>query len=94
MKLTKQNETFNLTDTTEVFEMHGTASQDVNGSLNINFSVNKVGGEYLGDCHYNKYAESANVNFGFNCAEENRDEFVAYADSVIDFVLDNFNTLV
>lgn len=93
MKIAKQNETFNLTDTTEVFEMYGSASQDVNGSLNINFQINKVGGDYLGDCHYNRYAESANVNFGLNCSEENRAEFTAYADSVIDFVLDHFNTL-
>ena len=94
MNITKQNETFNLTDATEVFEMRGSASQDVNGSVNINFQVNKVGGDYLGDCHYNKYAESTNVNFSLNCPEEDRDEFAAYADSVIDFVLDHFNTLV
>ncbi len=94
MKITKQNETFSLADTTDVFEMRGSASHDVTGSLNINFSVNKVGGEYLGDCNYSKYAESTNVNLGMNCPEEVREEFTTYADSVIDFVLEHFNTLV
>lgn len=94
MKITKQNETFSLVDTTDVFEMRGSASQDVNGSLYINFSVNKVGGEYLGDCNYNKYADAPNVNLGVNCPEEAREEFTTYADSVIDFVLEHFNTLI
>ena len=90
MEITKQNESFNLKDNNGVFEMNGSASREVSGSLNIHFNVSKVGGEHVGDCHYNKYGESNNVNFGINCAEENRDEFAAYADSVIDTVLEYF----
>jgi hypothetical protein len=93
MKITKQSETFSLSDTTELFEMSGSASQDINGSLHINFSVNKVGGEYVGNCNYSKYADASNVNFGVNCPEEAREEFTTYADSVIDFMLEHFNTL-
>ena len=93
MEITKQNESFNLKDNNEVFEMNGSASREVSGSLNIHFNVSKVGGEHVGDCHYNKYGESSNVNFGINCAEENRDELTAYADSVIDAVLEHFKTV-
>lgn len=93
MKITKQNETFNLSDTTDVFEMNGNASYEVNGTLNLHINVNKVGGENVGDCYYNRYAESSNVNFGLNCSEENRDALTAYADTVIDTVLEHFNLI-
>ena len=44
MEITKQNETFNLTDTTEKgWKVTGTATNDVNGSLSINFNVNSSG---------------------------------------------------
>ena len=92
MKITKQNENFNLTDTTDLYETNGSMTCDVNGSLNIHFHVNRVGGETVGDCHYNKYGESSNVNFGLNCAEENRDELAAYADTLIDQALEFVNS--
>ena len=93
MEITKQNESFNLKETTAQFEMNGSASREVSGSLNIHFNVNKVGGERLGDCHYNKYGEAGDINFGINCSEENRDELTAYADTVIDAVLAYLQTV-
>lgn len=93
MKITKQNETFNLSDTTDVFEMNGSVSYEVTGTLNLHIHVNKVGGENVGDCHYNRYGESSNVNFGLNCSEENRDAFAAYADTIIDSVLEHFSLI-
>lgn len=92
MKITKQNETFNLTDTTEVFVMEGNIIRDNFGTLNIHFNVNAVGGDIVGDCHYNKYGDTATVNFSVNCSEENREALTVYADTVIDSVLEHFKS--
>lgn len=44
MEIVKQNETYQISDTNEKgWEMTGTASKDINGSLNINFTVSKPG---------------------------------------------------
>lgn len=91
MEITKQNETFNLKDSTEMFEINGNVSRDVSGSINIHFSINKSNGEHIGDCHYNKYSENSNINFGVNCSEANRDEVTEYADGIVDAVLSHFN---
>lgn len=92
MKITKQNETFNLTDTTEVFVMEGNINRDNEGTLNIHFNVNTTIGDVVGDCHYNKYGDSTTVNFGVNCSEENREALTEYADTVIDSVLEHFKS--
>ena len=88
MEIVKQNESFTLKDNNGTFEMSGNMSREVSGSLNIYFSVNNLNGERIGDGHYNKYGEKGEVNFGINCAEEQRDALTAYADSVIDSVLE------
>ena len=92
MEIVKQNESFTLKDSNEVYEMSGSASRDVSGSLNLHINVSTVNGERVGDCHYNKYGESSDVNFGVNCSEANRDELTAYADTVVDSVLEFFKT--
>lgn len=93
MEIIKQNESFTLKETTEQYEMSGSVSREVSGSLNMHFNVNSVNGERVGDCHYNKYGEAGDVNFGVNCSEENRDALTAYADSVVDSVLEYFKTV-
>lgn len=93
MKITKKNETFNLVDVTDVFETSGNITCDASGSINIHFNVRRPEGEHIGDCHYNKYGEANNVNFGVNCSEENRDELTAYADTVIDSILAHFKAV-
>lgn len=93
MEIIKQTESFNLKDKNEVFEMTGNVSREVSGSLNVHFSVNKVEGEYVGDCNYNKYGEENPINFSVNCSEEHRDELTAYADAVIDEILEHFKTV-
>lgn len=90
MEIAKQNETFILKDTTEAYEMTGTANREISGAINVSINVNRIGGERVGDCYYNKYAEMGNVNFTVSSAEENREELVAYADTVIDSVLEYF----
>ena len=90
MEIAKQNETFILKDTTEAYEMTGTANREISGAINVSINVNRIGGERVGDCYYNKYAEMGNVNFTVSSAEEDREELVAYADTVIDSVLEYF----
>lgn len=93
MEIIKQSESFNLKDTNETFEMSGTVSREVSSSINIYFNVNRLSGEYVGDCYYNKYGEDSNINFGVNCAEEVRDELTSYTDTVIDYILEYFKTV-
>lgn len=93
MEIVKNSESFNLKDTTELFEMDGCVNQDVSGSLNIHFNITFNNGEFMGDCYYNKYKESNTINFNLNCSEEHRDTLTTYANSVIKFVLNSFKTI-
>ncbi len=90
MEIIKQNESFVLKDNNGTFEMSGSVNREVSGSINLHFNVNKVDGEHVGDCHYDKYGESSDVNFRVNCSEENRDTLITYADTVVDSVLNYF----
>lgn len=93
MKIVKQNETYTISDNTESgWVMSGSASKDVNGSLNINFNVDKPGelSENVGDCAYSSGVDHDRVMVSYNVSEANRDAFVAYTDVVIDTVLDHF----
>ena len=92
MKIVKQNETFNLTDATELYETSGTVTYEANGSISVHFNVRDNGGNYIGDGHYSKYGDEGQINFGVNCSEANREAITAYADSVIDYVLSQFVT--
>ena len=88
MEIVKHSEIFNLTETTELFEISGNVSCEVSGGMNIHFTVSKLGGEHLGNCHYNKTKDSADVNFGVNCPEEVREDLTVCADAIISSVLE------
>ena len=90
MEIIRQNETFTIKDTTDMYEMSGSVSKEVNGSFHIHFSVNNTKGIRIGDSHYDKYADNENVNFGVNCAENVREELTVYSDSVVDSILKYF----
>lgn len=90
MEIIRQNETFTLKETTDAYEMNGTANRETSGVLSININVARVGGESVGNCYYNKYSDNDNVHFSLTCAEVVREELAAYADSVIDSVLEYF----
>ena len=94
MEITRQNETFTLKDTTDVYEMNGSVSRDFMGTLNVNFSVTRLEGERVGDCYYNKYTDADTIHFDLNCPESNRKELAAYADTVIDSVLAHLESLI
>ena len=94
IEITKQNENFTLTETTDLYEIKGNVSRDAAGSLNLYFNINTLEGNYIGDCHYSVYAENNTVNFGVNCSEVNREQVTTYADAVIDSVLAHFKQAV
>lgn len=95
MEIVKQSETYRITDSVNGWEVEGQASKDVNGSLNINFSVSTPGElqEYLGDCNYSQSSEVEKASVNFNVSEASRDKFVAYMDTVIDAVLLHFSNV-
>jgi hypothetical protein len=86
MELIKNSENYNFTDVVDNgWTVTGSASNEVNGSMTLNINVTSDG-EYIGDFYYNKPVEG-NVHISYNVAEANRDLFVTYSDTVIDFVL-------
>ena len=94
MEILKQNESFILKDTTDVYELKGSVNLETSGSVHINFAVNNVDDSHVGDCYYSRYAGSDNVSFSMSCGDESRDALYEYASSVIAFVLYNFNPTI
>lgn len=98
MEIVKQNETYQITDSNldKGWEMSGTANRDLSGSLTISFSVSKPGElvENIGDCTYSKpFDNEGRISVSYTVSEVNRDEFVVYMNSVIDSVLEHFESL-
>lgn len=90
MEITKQNQTFNINDTTsEGWTVSGSATQEVNGSTSINFSVSKDG-ELNNQVGYYNYSipknGMANVNITSN--PENLDAFIDYAQTATQLIKD------
>ena len=92
MKITKQSETFVFTDSTEAFEMRGDVTSEATWPLNLHLNVTRVDGDRMGDCSYSKYCESDSINFNVSSSEENCDELTAYANTVIDTVLEHLKS--
>lgn len=90
MEITKQNQTFNINDTTsEGWTVSGSATQEVNGSTSINFSVSKDG-ELNNQVGYYNYSipknGMANVNITSN--PESLDAFIDYAQTATQKIKD------
>ena len=93
MEFIKQSESFTMKDTNGSLVLTGTVNREISGSLNMHFSVTRETGERVGEGHYSKYGVSGDINLGVNCSEEHRDELTAYADTVVDSVLEYFKSL-
>lgn len=98
VEITKQNETYQISDLTEEWSMQGTASKDTSGSLSITFQVNKINSDSMsdaniniGNCNYSKFSNSERVSLNYDVDESNRDKFTTYIDTVIDSVLTHFS---
>lgn len=83
MEINKQNEIFTLTDSTIDFEINGTISHNVDGALNIHFNITNHLGDFIGECHYDKYDSVGMVNFQINCSEAYRQTVTDYMNTVI-----------
>ena len=90
MEITKQNQTFNINDTTsDGWTVSGSATQEVNGSTSINFSVSKDG-ELNNQVGYYNYSipknGMANVNITSN--PESLNAFIDYAQTATQLIKD------
>ena len=90
MEITKQNQTFNINDTTsEGWTVSGSATQEVNGGTSINFSISKDG-ELNNQVGYYNYSipknGMANVNITSN--PESLDAFIDYAQTATQLIKD------
>ena len=90
MEITKQNQTFNINDTTsDGWTVSGSATQEVNGSTSINFSVSKDGklNNQVGYYNYSIPKNGmANVNITSN--PESLDAFIDYAQTATQKIKD------
>lgn len=93
MEFIKQSENFTFTETSEFYESRGSVNLEGSGLMHINFTINKVDGTYVGDCHYSNYSDNNTVNFNVNCHEEFRKEITEYAESIIDGVIEHFKSI-
>lgn len=90
MEITKQNQTFNINDTTsEGWTVSGSATQDVDGYTTISFNINKDG-ELNNQVGYYSYSipknGMANVNITSN--PESLDAFIDYAQTATQLIKD------
>ena len=80
MEITKQNQTFNLKDTTsDGWTVSGSATQEVDGNTSINFSVSKDGelNNQVGYYNYNVPTDGM-VNINITAIPENIDAVIDY----------------
>lgn len=90
MEITKQNQTFNLTDTTsDGWSISGSATQEVNGSTSINFSVSKDG-ELNNQIGYYNYNAPTNgmVNINITALPENLNAVIDYTQTATQLIKD------
>lgn len=85
MEITKQNQTFNLKDTTsDGWTVSGSATQEVDGNTSINFSVSKDGelNNQVGYYNYNVPTDGmVNININITAIPENLDAVIDYTQT-------------
>lgn len=89
MEITKQNETFNLTDTTDdSWVVNGTATNNLDGSVSVNLYINKDS-DSLG--YYNiSIPTEGMINVNFSALPTYYDAFVDYAQTALQLIQDYF----
>lgn len=83
MEITKQNQTFNINDTTsEGWTITGSATQDVEGYTTISFNINKDG-ELNNQVGYYNYSIPKNgmANVNITAIPENLDAVIDYTQT-------------
>ena len=90
MEITKQNQTFNLKDTTsDGWTVSGSATQEVDGNTSINFSVSKDGelNNQVGYYNYNVPTDGM-VNINITAIPESLDTFIDYTQTATQKIKD------
>lgn len=81
MEITKQNQTFNLKDTTsDGWTVSGSATQEVDGNTSINFSVSKDG-ELNNQVGYYNYNVPTDGMVNITAIPENLDAVIDYTQT-------------
>ena len=90
MEITQENERFTIVDTNERgWTAKGTINTSINGHLIVTVTINSLLDDYIGDFSYTKSTDDY-INVRYSGSEKNRDAIAAYADTIIDFILNNF----
>ena len=90
MEITKQNQTFNINDTTsEGWTITGSATQDVEGYTTISFNINKDG-ELKNQVGYYNYSIPTDgmVNINITALPENLDAMIDYTQTATQLIKD------
>ena len=90
MEITKQNQTFNISDTTsDGWTVSGSATQEVNGNTSINFSVSKDGelNNQVGYYNYNIPTDGM-VNINITALPDNLDAIIDYTQTATQLIKD------
>lgn len=87
MEIVKQNCNYTITDTHENWKLSGNVSKEVNGNININFSVYSTGELSSEVGYYNVSKGTDKVNVSYSVSDANKEAFITYADSVVNNVL-------
>ena len=90
MEITKQNQTFNLKDTTsDGWTVSGSATQEVDGNTSINFSVSKDGelNNQVGYYNYNVPTDGM-VNIKITALPKNLDAIIDYTQTATQLIKD------
>ena len=90
MEITKQNQTFNLKDTTsDGWTVSGSATQEINGNTSINFSVSKDGelNNQVGYYNYNVPTDGM-VNINITVLPDNLDAMIDYTQTATQLIKD------
>lgn len=93
MELIKRNEVFEISGTTDTYIVEGNVNRDLKGHLNVNFRVNNLDGTGIGNGYYNKYYENNNSDFGVSASNENLEKLIGYAKEIVDFVIENLDSI-
>ena len=93
MEITKQNQTFNINDTTsDGWTVSGSATQEVNGYTSISFNISKDG-ELNSQVGYYSYSipKEGMANISMSAMPENIDTILSYAQTATQSVKDYLN---
>jgi len=89
MEITKQNETYQITDTTEKY--------NISGSLNINlddsysFNINMTNSDNLANINYYRTVRPDHIDTSYNVPKDLEEELLNYVKDNMQTILDKVN---